>query len=110
MIISSSITDLMIMNFWVKDLPKIDDKRNGEEVDGMDFREMLRALPKSYDDFVNSTAECMEQEEDVRIAVLEQLQRNPDSTPSDVLKVMCECLGMVRDEAYSAAVGIRAVY
>ena len=43
MIISSSITDLMIMNFWVKDLPKIDDKRNGEEVDGMDFREMLRA-------------------------------------------------------------------
>ena len=76
----------------------------------MDFKEMLRALPKSYDDFVNSTAECMEEEEDVRIAVLEQLQRKPDSTPSDVLKVMCECLGMVQRDQYAAAGGMRVAY
>ncbi len=45
----------------------------------------------------------MEQEEDVRIAVLEQLQRKPDSTPSDVLKVVCEKLGML-DAKRSVAV------
>ena len=76
----------------------------------MDMREMLRALPKSYDDFVNSVAECMEEEEDVRIAVLNQLKRNPDSTPSDVLTVMCECLGMLRSDAYATAAEIRAAY
>lgn len=56
-------------------------------------REKLRALPGSYEGFVDSTLECMEQEEDVRIAILEQLQRKPDSTHSDVLKVLCKCLG-----------------
>jgi len=69
----------------------------------MDIREKLRALPGSYEDFVDSTIECMEQEEDVRIAVLEQLQRKPDSTPSDVLKVLCESLGML-DVEQSVAV------
>ncbi len=69
----------------------------------MDIRERLRMLPGSYEDFVDSTVECMEQEEDVRTAVLEQLQRKPDSTPSDVLKVLCERLGML-DAEQSAAV------
>ena len=69
----------------------------------MDIREKLRALPGSYEDFVDSTIECMEQEEDVRIALLEQLQRKPDSTPSDVLKVLCESLGML-DAEQSVAV------
>lgn len=32
------------------------------------------------------------------IAILEQLQRKPDSTPSDVLKVLCKCLGMLDAE------------
>lgn len=64
----------------------------------MDIRERLRTLPGSYEDFVDSTLECMEQEEDVRIATLEQLQRKPDSTPSDVLKVLCKCLGMLDAE------------
>ena len=76
----------------------------------MNFREMLRALPKSYDDFVNSVAECMEEEEDVRIAVLDQLKRNPNSTPSDVLKVMCECLGMLKNDTYATSTGMRAAY
>ena len=84
--------------------------KSRKEVMGMDIREMLRALPKSYDDFVNSVAECMEEEEDVRIAVLDQLQRNPNSTPSDVLKVMCECLGMLRNDTYAASAGIRAAF
>ena len=52
----------------------------------MNIREKLRLLPGSYEDFVDSTIECIEQEEDVRIAVLEQLQRKPESTPSDVLR------------------------
>ena len=62
----------------------------------MNIKEMLRALPRSYDDFVESTAECMEEYDDVRDAVMEQLRRNPSSTPSDVLKIVCEKLGMTK--------------
>ena len=61
----------------------------------MDIREILRALPRSYDDFVESTAECMEEYNDVKVAILDLLRRKPDSTPSDVLKVLCECMGMI---------------
>ena len=32
----------------------------------MDIREKRRALPGSYEDFIDSILECMEQEEDVR--------------------------------------------
>ncbi len=64
--------------------------------DCMNIKETLRALPRSYDDFVESTAECMEEYDDVRDAVLEQLRHNPDSTPSDVLKIVCEKLGMTK--------------
>ena len=75
----------------------------------MDIRETLKALPRSYDDFVESTAECMEEYDDVREAVLEQLRRNPNSTPSDVLKVLCESMGMI--ESRKLAVGsLRATY
>lgn len=62
----------------------------------MDIREMLRALPRSYDDFVESTARCMEEYSDVNDAVLEQLRVKPDSMPSDVLKVVCEKMGMIK--------------
>lgn len=83
---------LMNMNSWANV------RRNLNGGSSMDIRNKLRSLPGSYDDFVDSTAECMEQEEDVRIAIMEQLRRKPDSTPSDVLKVMCERLGMLDDE------------
>ncbi len=66
----------------------------------MEIREMLRALPRSYDDFVESTAECMEEYSDVNDAVLEQLRTKPDSTPSDVIKVVCEKLGMIKNSAF----------
>ncbi len=66
----------------------------------MDIREMLKALPRSYDDFVESTAECMEEYKDVNDAVLEQLMIKPDSTPSDVLKVVTEKLGMNKTPAF----------
>lgn len=70
-----------------------------------DIRETLRALPQSYDDFVESTAECMEEYDDVRGAVLEYLRKNPESTPSDVLKVLCKCLGMTETRQFA---GMRA--
>ena len=66
----------------------------------MDIRETLRALPRSYDDFVESTAECMEEYSDVNDAVMELLRVKPDSTPSDVLKVVCEKLGMLKAPAF----------
>ena len=46
----------------------------------MDIREILRALPRSYEDFVESTAECMEEYNDVRVAILEQLKRKPGAS------------------------------
>ena len=63
----------------------------------MDIRETLRALPRSYDDFVESTAECMEEYSDVNDAVLQRLQENPAPTPSDIIKIVCEKLGMLED-------------
>ncbi len=64
----------------------------GEE--SMDYRKMLRAIPRSYEDFVNSTADWMEQDISIRDAILNLLNSHPESTPSDVLEVLCECLGI----------------
>lgn len=61
----------------------------------MDYKTMLRALPRSYDDFVNDTADWMERDNSIRDAVLDQLHNYPVSTPSDVLKIVCEKLGMM---------------
>lgn len=52
----------------------------------MDIRETLRALPQSYDD--------------VQEAIFEQLQRKPDSTPSDVLKVLCENMRVLENKQF----------
>ena len=60
----------------------------------MDYKKMLQALPHSYDDFVNDTADWMERDSSVKEGVLEQLRKKPDSTPSDILKIVCEKLGM----------------
>ncbi len=60
----------------------------------MDIKEMLSALPHSYDDFVTDTIAWMEQDENIKNAVLHQLSVNPASAPSDILKIVCEHLGM----------------
>ena len=45
----------------------------------MRYKDMLIAVPGSYDDFVNSTARWMEKDEDICRAVLEQMRLKPDS-------------------------------
>ena len=60
----------------------------------MDTIEMLRAIPKSYDDFVIDAASWMDKDEGIKNAVLKQLSEYPESTPSDILKIICKHLGM----------------
>lgn len=62
----------------------------------MDIKEKLRTLPKSYEDFVVDIAAWMEKDENIKNAVLAQLDRHPESTPSDILKLVCNYLGMTK--------------
>lgn len=50
----------------------------------------------------------MEEYSDVNNAVLEQLSTKPDSAPSDVIKVVCEKLGMKREKVPVTVTGKRA--
>jgi hypothetical protein len=60
----------------------------------MEIRALLRAIPRSYDDFVDSTADWMERDPEIKRAILNQLKLYPESTPSDVLKVLWQYLGI----------------
>lgn len=60
----------------------------------MEIRTLLRAIPRSYDDFVDSTADWMERDPVIKRAILNQLKTFPDSSTSDVLRVLWECLGI----------------
>ena len=63
----------------------------------MDMREKLMALPYSYDDFVDFTMQCIEQEKGVKEAVEKQFSINPNSDTNDITEVVWRCLGI--DEA-----------
>ncbi|MBO4396454.1 MAG: hypothetical protein J5819_08935 [Eubacterium sp.] len=60
----------------------------------MSYKDMLRAVPGSYDDFVNSTSRWMERDDDISRAVLEQMRINPDSDTQDIMRVLWDCLGI----------------
>ena len=49
---------------------------------------------KLYDDFVNSMTRWMGRDNNIRSRVLDQLNEKPDSTTSDILKVLCDYLGI----------------
>ena len=84
------------------------------------YKETLRSIPNSYEDFVNSVNGWMEENETIKNKVLNQLNSNPKSTPSDVLGVLWECLGIgapleivddTKDEAYiPVSGGMRVAY
>ena len=57
------------------------------------LRDMLWAVPKSYEDFVDSTVECMEKDEGLKKVIMRLLQTAPESDSSDVLKVLCNYYG-----------------
>lgn len=56
--------------------------------------ELMRGVPDSYDDFVNSMVRWMGRDADIRNNVLEFLDKHPGCTTSDILKVLCDCLGI----------------
>ena len=56
--------------------------------------EMMKAVPGSYDDFVRDTARWMDRDENIRKAILEQLQNKPTSDTDDITKVLWGCLGI----------------
>ena len=56
--------------------------------------ELMRNIPDSYDDFVNSMTRWMGRDKNIRTKVLDQLDKKPNSTTSDILKVLCDCLGI----------------
>lgn len=58
------------------------------------YTEILKDIPRSYDDFVRSTNDWMERDRTIRDAILAFLETNPKSSPSDVLKVLMECLSI----------------
>ena len=62
-----------------------------------EMRALMENIPDSYDDFVDSVTFEMEQDEEVCEAILEQIRINPNSGTSDVLRVLCDCLGMTSD-------------
>ena len=82
------------------------------------YTEMLRAVPDSYDDFVIGTNRWMEENEDIRMAIVEKITAEPATGTSDILKILCECAGLgepleiVPDEDVyiPAQGGVRATY
>ena len=65
-------------------------------IDDVSIRDILSAVPGSYDDFVNSTAECMSQDEGLKNLIVKLLINEPESNSSDILKVMCNYYGFNR--------------
>lgn len=65
-------------------------------IDDVSIRDILSAVPGSYDDFVNSTAECMNQDEGLKNLIVKLLINEPESNSSDILKVMCNYYGFNR--------------
>lgn len=62
-------------------------------IDDRKIRDILKAVPGSYDDFVYSTAECMNRDEKLKGMILDLLREKPESNSSDVLKELCNFYG-----------------
>lgn len=60
----------------------------------MELHKMLMAIPDSYDDFVRFVEERIEDDADLADFVIEMLCRNPNTTTSDVLEMLCDKLGI----------------
>ena len=69
---------------------KIGHKHMGKE----ELRILMEKIPDSYDDFVNCTVRWMVKDARVQSAILTKLHNNPKSDTSDILEVLCECLGL----------------
>ena len=59
-----------------------------------ELRVLMENIPDSYDDFVNCTVRWMVRDGKIENAILTQLRDNPKSYTSDILEVLCGCLGI----------------
>ena len=67
----------------------------GDETMGKEeLRNLMKNIPDSYDDFVNCTVRWMVKDGRIQNAILTQLKDKPESDTSDVLEVLCGCLGL----------------
>ena len=82
-------------------------------IDKISVMDVLRAVPGSYDDFVNSTADCMSQDKELENLIMELIRTKPESNSSDVLKTLCDFYGFNKpleivddddDDLYAGAV------
>ena len=60
----------------------------------MNIKEMMQSVPDSYDDFVNSVVRWTDKEERIKNEILDHMKKNPNSSASDVLGVLWDCLGL----------------
>lgn len=60
----------------------------------MNIREMLQAVPDSYEDFIDFTAAWMEKDDKVKNAVLDLLANKLEANSGDVLEVLSNCIGI----------------
>jgi len=60
----------------------------------MSDRELLANIHDSYDDFVDTMLHWFNEDTCIRNTVLDYLKSNPNSSSSDVLKVLWNCLGI----------------
>ena len=67
---------------------------NADVIDDGRVRDILRAVPGSYDDFVNSTAECMSQDGKLKSMILNLIRTRPEVDSSGVLRALCDFYGL----------------
>lgn len=60
----------------------------------MTMRERMKAVPGSYDDFVNSMVRWSERDSSIESAILEQLENKPESDTDDITLVLWKHLGI----------------
>ena len=53
---------------------------------------MMKSVPGSYDDFVDTVVRWTNKDESIKSAIIEHMRNNPDSSSSDVLGVLWACL------------------
>ena len=60
----------------------------------MTMEERLKRIPKSYDDFVKYTMECIDEDNSVKELIEQQFFTKPDSDVNDITKVLLEYRGI----------------
>jgi hypothetical protein len=60
----------------------------------MSDRELLINIHDSYEDFVNTMLHWFDEDASIRSTVLGYIESNPNSSSSDVLKVLWNCIGI----------------